>query len=116
MKKLLLLLFVVAAFTFACAGDSPRSAVEGFVTEMGKGNYEKAAKFCTEETGALITMMASMAGENEYSNENFKFKFLREEIDGDKGKVYFTGGGEDDEEDSIDVVKVDGKWKVTISK
>lgn len=112
MKKLLLL-FAVAAIMFSCSGGGPRSVAESFMTDFSKGKVEQAAQYCTDEAGGFLKTMAQMAPD-QVENKDFKFNFVREEIDGDTAKVFFTD--EAGEEDSIDLVKVDGKWKVTIVK
>lgn len=114
MKKLLLL-FAVVGLLFACSGGGPRSTAESFVKEMSKGNLTEAGKYCTQEAAAMLTLAASMGPMDEMKEAFSEVKYVREEIDGDKAKVFFKDK-EGEEIDPVDLVKIDGEWKVVLSK
>ncbi|MCL1814754.1 MAG: DUF4878 domain-containing protein [Treponema sp.] len=118
------ILFTVALISFAlvigftilaCGGgnsDSPSAVVKQFFTAVEKGDTKALEKSATSETVALLAMFGEKAKEGATSNG--KIKSTAEEIDGDTAVVTITF--ENDETENIDLVKVDGKWKVSISK
>ncbi len=80
---------------------------------ISKGKFEEAKKYATESTGKLIDLIAAM-GTEQVTHPDFKFKATKEEIDGDQATIYYINA--DGDEDEIDLIKVDGKWKVNMSK
>ena len=114
MKKILFL-FLITVFAISCGtGGSPESVAKNFTENLAKGNYTEAKKYATESSGQMIDLLATLGGEIKNSDSNFKFKATSEEIDGNEATVYYIN--EDGEEDTVELVKVDGKWKVSISK
>jgi len=103
----------VAALTIgltACGGDSPSSVASDFMNELSKGNVTKAKEQATPQTGAIVDMMVSM-------NQLPKGKFTvvkEEKVSDTQAKVILKG--ENGKEDKVDLVKIDGKWKVAITK
>lgn len=114
MKKLLLLFAVCALLVSCSSGNTPRAVAEKFSIELSKGNIDKASEYCTPEAAAMLAMAKSFGGSTEMVKEDFKFVFKKEEIEGDTAKVYFED--ENGEEEEIDLVKLDGKWKVVLTK
>lgn len=111
-KHLFLLMAVVSIFAFtSCSSNSPTAVAKSFSENIAKGKYEEAKKFCTEPTGKLLDMATAMAGGAKV-NPDFKFEAIREEIDEDTAKVFVKKG---EGEDTIDLVKIDGVWKVNMS-
>lgn len=111
-KHLFLLMAVFSVFLFtACSSGSPTSVAKNFSENMAKGKYEEAKKYCSEPTGKLLDMAGAFGGGK--VDPDFKFQPVGEEIDGDKATVTFKKNEEGDE-DTIDLIKVDGKWKVHI--
>lgn len=118
------LVLLVAAFIGACGGgsDNPEAVAEEFLTHLGNQDYEKAKELGTENTVAMITMIESMSGMAEEmggeGQEEVKglpddFDMKGCEVDGDKATCTYTAEGK---EESIDMLKVDGKWKVDMKK
>jgi hypothetical protein len=98
---------------FSCSnvGNSPKATVQKFYQTLEKQDYKTMGTIATPETIQFVTMfgpklrgMAASYG---------KVKSIEEKIDGDKAVV--TTKFENGEETSIDLVKIDGKWKVSIS-
>lgn len=109
-KQLFLLVAVFSVFLFtACSSGSPTSVAKNFTEAIAKGKYDEAKKYCTEPTGKLLDMAAALGGGAEIKPD-FKFESIREEIDGETAKVFVKKG-----EDAIDLVKIDGAWKVNMS-
>jgi len=99
---------VVAFFCVGCGSPKPSAVAERFFTALAKGDMETVGKYATTETmqmvatfGSKLQNAAKMAG---------KIKSSTETITDDTAEVtlYFENG----EEENVDLVKVDGKWKV----
>jgi outer membrane lipoprotein-sorting protein len=93
------------------AANSPKAAVQKFYEALEKNDTKAMAKVATTETvqlmavfGTKIQGMVAASG---------KIKTITETIDGDTAVV--TVIFEDEEESDIDLIKVDGKWKVSMS-
>ena len=118
MRKVLkaaLAAMIVASLVLAmasCGGGSPTAALRSFMTAFEKGDAKAMEKVATPETVALMGMFgekgkASLA---EYG----KITYSDEKINGDTAtvKMTFANG----ESSDVDLIKVDGKWKVTVKK
>jgi hypothetical protein len=107
----------IVVFLISCGGgDSPKSVAEHFLKAMNKMDYETAKKYGSEDTGRLLDMMsgfAKMIPDSARQEKSFEIK--DEKIDGDKATVTYLQQGEEGEQ-SLDLVKLDGKWKVAMSK
>lgn len=87
--------------------NSPEYVADKFLTHLSNGEFEEASEYATEETGQMLSMAATFAGE--MMEEREKHEDLTCEIEGDKAKCTYTVG---EEIDTIDLVKQDGKWLV----
>ena len=119
MKKIknFIYLGVVSIFILACGGnDTPRSVADKFLSAMSKQDFETAKKFGTEETSKLLEMMSGFAKmSNDSAFKDTKYEITREKIDGDSAIIYYKEEGKEGEL-QLPIVKVDGKWKVLLSK
>ena len=108
-----------AMFTVTgCKKNTPEAVAIRVMEALrdGKATPEFLKENCTENAAMLFGLVAVKAGEE---MAGAKFSVVETKIDGDKAKVTIkgTGGKSDDKnEDTIDVKKVDGKWKVDIDK
>lgn len=114
MKIMLLLCF---ALLLTGCGDKPASVAEKFSTALAKGDFTEAKKYATSNTGQLLDFLAGLGPEANKMAENndFKFVLIKEEINGDKATVFFKDGVSG-KEDTLAMVKVDGKWKADVPK
>lgn len=115
MKKYFLLL-ILSLFMVACSGNSPKSVASDFLTALNKGDIDEAKKYCDASTADLLDLVGRLA-KNKIKEEakGGKFTITKVEEDGDVAKVYYTMDQEEKEK-SLDLKKIDGKWKVTIKK
>ena len=116
-SKNLIYLVIFSIFIIACGGnDTPRSVAEKFLSAMSKQDFETAKKYGTEETSKLLDMMTGFAKMSSDSTfKDTKFEITREKADGDNAVVYYKEEGKEGEL-QLPMVKVDGKWKVLLSK
>lgn len=109
----LVLLAAVACLLNGCGGGrSPQVTARSFFELMAEGKLAEAKKFATEDTGKFLDFAASMGSIPK--EPNFKFQFVSEKIEGDTAVVRFKD--KDGTEEDIDLIKVDGEWKVHIKK
>jgi|GEM_PF-1107682 len=110
-------LAALVALIVACGGgDTPKSVAENFLKALNKMDYEAAKKYGSEDTGKLLDMMsgfAKMMPDSAKKERSFEIK--DEKIEGDKATVTYTESGEEGIQ-SLNLVKVEGKWKVSMSK
>jgi hypothetical protein len=113
-KSLLFIGFAVLVLLAGCnsAGKSPSNAARQFYDAAAKGDMKALAKYATPGTVQLLTPFAEKVKEG--LKENGKITNVTEEIDGDTAEVTITFENGDEEE--LDLVKVDGAWKVTVNK
>lgn len=115
---------VVISFSlFSCSGgNGPEGVTEKFVELTGKGEFGEAKELCTEKTAALLAMAEGFAGDKKEEikekNKDIKVEIISSEVKDDKATVKYkvTGGENEGQESQLDLVKVDGDWKVDINK
>ena len=121
-KAFLILGFVSFAFFASCSNDNdPEAVAKKFLDHVNKGEFKEAKEYCDEQTASLIGMMESMAGDKtkELKDADVKTEIVSSEVKEDKATVKYksTGGKSGNSaEQTLNLVKVDGKWKVTIDK
>lgn len=113
-KSLFLSCFLIMA---ACSGgDSPKAVAEKYLKAIGSYDFEGAKKYGTVDTGKLLDMMSGFAKMVPDSTKNdIIFTILDEKVDGDKAVVIYKEEGEDTEV-SLNLLRVEGKWKVNMTK
>jgi ABC-type oligopeptide transport system substrate-binding subunit len=111
------LILSIAILFVACGGnDSPRSVGEKFLKAMSSQDFETAKKYGTEETEKLLDMMSGFTKmSNDSVAKEMKFEITREKVTGDNATVFYKEDGREGEL-QLPMVKVDGKWKVLLSK
>ena len=121
MKKLMSigLVFLFAFMIASCGGssDNPQDVAKEFMTALADKNYDKAKDLGTENTVMMIGMiesMASMAPEGE-EEEMGELVWGETEVDGDNATCFYKEEGKDAQQ-QVDLVKVDGDWKVDMKK
>lgn len=91
----------------ACS-SGPKSTAQSFMDHLCKNEATKAKEYATDAAKGMVDMIVQMGGQ-QCSN----VKIVREEVEGNNAKVYFTDG-KSDKEQMIQMVKIDGKWKVAM--
>jgi ketosteroid isomerase-like protein len=114
MKRVLIIGMVCMAALVSCGGkaSSPSDAAKKFYAAALKGDAKAMEAVATPETVQMMVMFGEKAktGLAEYG----KVTDASETIDGDTAVVTLTF--ENGATDDIDLIKVDGKWKVTVNK
>lgn len=119
MKQLLKLGFVLLAAVVlfnACGGSGdPKPVAEKFLKHLNAQEYDKAKEYATESTATLLDMMAGMSdmADEDATAEETEIVMGECTVDGDNATCNYTADGA---EESIDLVKQDGEWKVDMKK
>ncbi|NDV93793.1 DUF4878 domain-containing protein [Dysgonomonas sp. 521] len=111
MKKLLFILITVALMCSCSSG--PKGAAQSFSENLAKGKVDEAKKYATESTGKMLDFASSMGGGGSKVNPDFKFIFVKDSISDNRAWVTFKGA-EDEKEQTLELVKIDGDWKVNV--
>lgn len=108
---------MMIVFLVACSGgDTPKSVAGNFLKSMNKMDFDGAKKYGTDETGKFLDMMSGLAKMMpDSSKKEVKTEITSEKIDGDKATVTYKEEGKDGDQ-TLNLAKVDGKWKVVMSK
>jgi len=105
MKKFLFALMIV--FLASCS-SGPEKAAKEFTENLSKGKISEAKKYCTESTGQMIEFASQLGGLP--IDPNFKFNMVKDSIVGNK--AWITYKDQDEKQEVIELVKIDGNWKV----
>ena len=114
--------FLVAGFFVSCgSANNPKAVAENFLTSVKNLDFEKAATYATDEAKQLLDMMkgfmTNLTDEQKAEAEKQKtmaLKIGKVEENSDTAKVFYTIG--EQPEQSVDLVKVKGEWKVKFEK
>ncbi len=97
--------------------DSPSKVAENFLNAIDQQRFDDAQKFATPETVKMLDVLAGFAKmtKKKEKSEMHRFEILNEEIVEDTATVIYKVKDEDGEQ-SLKLVKVEGKWLVSLSK
>ncbi len=122
MKKtsasLLSIALVLSILLTACASSTVVATSEKFMQNIIKGDYEEAKELCTDTAGESLPMLMmglAFMGASEADIKCSDFKAV--EVNGDEAKVSFKmtykiNEEEKSQENSLKLIKKDGKWLV----
>ncbi len=125
MKKFYyILLIVLALLALSACGNKIESTARSFFDAMEKQDIAKMKDYVTEEGQQILTMAeaftAEMSEEQKDGMEKMKYKILETTEDGDNAVVSFeqweVDNPEDKETNELKLTKIDGEWKVDLSK
>ena len=108
---------IIALLFAACGGgsESPSAVAKKFLDHTNKLEFKEAKTYSTKATGELLDMVAGMAGMMGEQPPAPAYTIAGETIDGDTATVSYRSEGKEADE-SIKLVKEDGKWLVSVSK
>lgn len=115
MKKIFSILVVaVVAFAFtSCGGsDTPEKVAEKFLTHVAKSEFKDAKSLATGEAAKTIETLESLSsmGGEKPEVKDVKIEDMKCDTKEDAANCTYKKDGK---EGTIDLTKVDGKWKVS---
>ena len=107
-------IMIIGLTVFGCGkgGGSPSSVTKQFYTALEKGDQNAINELMTEKDAQMMSMFMEKA-QGTVSARGGVAK-TEETIDGDTAKVKTTF--KDGSTEELNLVKIDGKWKVTMEK
>lgn len=112
-KPLTLILPILCLITLTACSSSPKNTAKAFTEHLARGEITQAKKYATEQTGEMLDMALSMGSLP--VDPDFKFVFVESVIEGSKANVTYKEG-EYGSLKVIELVKLDGVWKVHATK
>ncbi|MFW5757647.1 MAG: hypothetical protein ACOC4J_00510 [Bacteroidota bacterium] len=108
-------IFIFLTLTLiSCSPEQKAKAVaDKFLTHIEKGEFEEASQYATNETGQILTMAESFMEEEIREQKPHENLECLVEEDGNTAKCTYQAG---DETETINLIKVDGEWKVHLTK
>jgi len=105
---------VFAVFLANCSffERSPKETVDKFYKTLEKNDFKAMAEVATPETVELMAVFGTKI-QGMMAAKNRKVKTTAEKIEGEKAVVTITF--DDNSTEEIDLIKVEGKWKVHVS-
>ena len=109
MKKTLIFMLITCSIV-ACNNDSPSGVVSDFLDCLMAKDYKCAKQYCTS-TGVVALEFYESIGKTEY--EFSGYKIIRDSIVSDRAWVFYEGlANGHKRRSSIELARVEGKWKV----
>ncbi|MBK9449642.1 MAG: DUF4878 domain-containing protein [Bacteroidetes bacterium] len=98
---------VLTIFLSACAGKSPKSVAERYLTAIQVGDYKGAQQFASAESQAPL---AELAAKNQAIGDHIiQFEVGEEKISGERAVVEFK---QDGNPHILSLIQENGEWKV----
>lgn len=114
MKRTTLALLFFSLFIVSCGNsNSPKGVALTFLTNMSKMNYPEAKKFATPQTQQYIDKMSAFGGKMGSDDDYSPIIILRDSVMDDRAWVLYKTEKNPNEE-YLDLLKIEGKWKVNL--
>jgi len=120
MKKIFQLAVIMLTSTMfltACSNSNdPEGVAKSFIKAMNNNDFKGAASYCDDNTAKLFTSLDELSklGGADAKKDKSNYEFVKSETKGDKATVTFKDSKKG--EFPVTLVKVDGKWKVSMGK
>ena len=117
MKKVFAFALMCAALALtACGSSGPKAAAQSFFTAFAALDFESARAVCTEEGKASLSFLeavsSGMSGEDKAEfTKRYSVSITKVDVKGDTAVVHYAMPNGEGEQ-TIDLVKENGQWKV----
>ncbi len=110
------LLFVIPVYSQTGSQLSPEQVSKKFLTYIGKGKYEAAKEYGTDQTIGILTLLQELekTSDEESEYEEQKFEIISCDINGDKAVCYYKSDGQ--EKKQLHLLLKKNKWLVDLQK
>jgi hypothetical protein len=119
MRKIIryLLLMQILIIVVSCgSSDTPRAVADKFLKALSTEDFEVAKKYGTKDTEKLLEMYNGIKKMTVDSvRAEHKYEITGEKVEGDNATIFYK---EDHKPgmNQLSMIKVDGKWKVMLTK
>ena len=103
--------------------EKVKDVVTKFRTAVQELKFDEASKYCEENTGKMISsiggMMAMVPENKKKEIKEEKFEISKVEFNNDTAYVYYWDGktiDKNEEAKKMELVKIDGDWKIYMNK
>lgn len=103
--------------------EKVKDVVMKFRTAVQELKFDEASKYCEENTGKMISsiggMMAMVPEDKKKEIKDEKFEISKVEFNKDTAYVYYWEGktiDKNEEAKKMELVKIDGDWKIYMNK
>lgn len=103
------LFLVPLGFLLTGCSAGPEDTAEDFLAAIASGEISEAKELATESTGELLELAAGFGALD--VDPDFEFVLVEKVVDGNRATITYTNGP-DGKIETVDLVKLDGKWKV----
>lgn len=96
----------------------PEKVVKNFLNAVQKGDFEKAKKYCDDNTDKLMDLMKMMSEniQQDKTVSKHKIKTVECDVDGEVGVCKACCTTEGEPLSDVQVKKVNGQWQVVMNK
>lgn len=115
-----MVLVILIAFTFFGCAPKPDKVAKDFLTAMQNNDVAAMKENATEESAKTIEFIGMMQAENKMIKS---FKIISSKVTGDSASVVYKvesnsdkSTADEDKQETMKLIKKDGKWKVHIAK
>ncbi len=108
MKKVFVMLAVVALLFSCSSASGPEKAAKNFTENLAEGKVDEAKKYATESAGKMLDLASAFGGLP--IEPNFKFEMIKDSVVDNKAWITYKNPKGDEE--TLEVVKIDGEWLV----
>src|SRR5438094_962558 len=119
MNRKYFFIYFIIALVSGCSQNNPKTVAQKFLSASARMNYDEAKKYATPATAKLLDMLsatAEMTPDSVKKKRDSNFEIIREYGRNDTLSVILYHVKNSDSDQTLNVVKRDGKWLVNVSK
>ena len=117
-RKYFLLCFLFL-INFGCSNDQPKDVAQKFLSASARMDYKEAKKYATPATAKLLEMLSAasdLTPDSVKKRMEASFEIVKEYKRNDTLAIVLYHLKNSDTDQTLNVVKRDGKWLVNVSK
>ena len=117
-RKYFSVCFLVLLFT-GCSKDNPKDVAQKFLSASARMDYAEAKKYATPSTAKLLDMLSAasdLTPDSVKKRMEASFEIVKEYKRSDTLAIVLYHLKNSDTDQTLNVVKRDGKWLVNVSK
>ena len=119
MNRKYFLFYLLLSLITGCSKDSPKDVAQKFLSASARMDYDEARKFATPATEKLLEMLSAaseLTPDSVKKRMEASFEIVKEYKRNDTLAVVLYHLKNSDTDQTLNVVKRDGKWLVNVSK